>query len=511
MDVAIPERVSTYVYDECNRLVRETTNGTSYEYVYGTSSHMLEKVYKNDCLVKTLKYENGMLTEIEKDGKINVSYDNYGNIKSIGSKNITYNKQGLVSSVNDIHFQYNYQGYRTKKIKENEKEVIYYLDNARIVGESVKTLSNNKISNKLRYYYDVSGICGIEYIDENNESHYYNLLKDSLGNVAKVMNYGRLIGEYTYDAWGNVTTKIYDDIEIDTIDRYVINNNPFRYKGYYYDIETNLYYCNARYYDPTIYQWLSPDDVSYLDSESVNGLNLYCYCMNDPVNYYDPSGNFPVLACILAATALVGLGLTIGGVVSDNSTLTAIGLGITGIAALGAGGLAIAGAVATGAIATGVVGGVTAFAGLGSLGFMSAEIQEATGNGNWIIDSTGMSQGLYNGFLLGTASIATLGSIASFGMLATNPMTGFTKHGLSQALTRDGHSVARKAILNAVKRPLSVIDQGAKGVKYVGKLATVVLNSTGKVITTWATTSARWRNIIILCFILGLLNDNKNY
>ena len=66
------------------------------------------------------------------------------------------------------------------------------------------------------------------------------------------MNYGRLIGEYTYDAWGNVTTKIYDDIEIDTIDRYVINNNPFRYKGYYYDIETNLYYCNARYYDPEL-------------------------------------------------------------------------------------------------------------------------------------------------------------------------------------------------------------------------------------------------------------------
>ncbi len=49
--------------------------------------------------------KNGMLTEIEKDGKINVIYDNYGNIKSIGSKNITYNKQGLVSSVNDIHFQ----------------------------------------------------------------------------------------------------------------------------------------------------------------------------------------------------------------------------------------------------------------------------------------------------------------------------------------------------------------------------------------------------------------------
>lgn len=122
-----------------------------------------------------------------------------------------------------------------------------------------------------------------------------------------------------------------------------------------------------------------------------------------------------------------------------------------------------------------------------------------------------MSEEWYNGLLLGTASIATLGSIASFGMLATNPMTGFTKHDWSQALTRDGHSVARKAILNAVKHPFSVIDQGTKGVKYIGKFATVVLNSTGKVIITWATTSAGWRNIIILCFILGLLNDNKNY
>ena len=66
-------------------------------------------------------------------------------------------------------------------------------------------------------------------------------------------------------------------------------------------------------------------------------------------------------------------------------------------------------------------------------------------------------------------------------------------------------------MLNAVKHPLSVIDQGVRGVKYIGKLATVILNSTGKVITTWATTSAGWRNIIFLCFILRLLSDKENY
>lgn len=214
----------------------------------------------------------------------------------------------------------------------------------------------------------------------------------------------------------------------------------------------------------------------------------------------------------MCGIALVGIGLTIGGVASNNNnTLTAVGLGMVGFAALVSGGIALAGAIATGATLTGIIGGVTATAGLGSLGFMSAEIQEATGNGNWIMDTTGMGEGLYNGLLLGTASLATIGSAASFGLLATNPMTGFTQHGWSQALIRDGHGVSRKAILNAVKHPLSVIDQGSRGVKYVGKLATVVLNSAGKVITTWATTSSGWRNIIILCFILGLLTDNKNY
>ena len=98
--------------------------------------------------------------------------------------------------------------------------------------------------------------------------------------------------------------------------------------------------------------------------------------------------------------------------------------------------MALVGAFSTGAIATGVVGGITTLAGLGTLGFMSAEIQEVTGSGNWIMESTGMNDRFYNGLLLGISSIATLGSIASFGMLVTNPMTGFTKHGLSQALAR---------------------------------------------------------------------------
>ena len=57
------------------------------------------------------------------------------------------------------------------------------------------------------------------------------------------------------------------------------------YKGYIYDVETQLYYCNSRYYSPELRRFISPDSIEYLDSESINGLNLYAYCNNNPVNY----------------------------------------------------------------------------------------------------------------------------------------------------------------------------------------------------------------------------------
>ena len=94
----------------------------------------------------------------------------------------------------------------------------------------------------------------------------------------------------------------------ETTDIAVAQANPIRYRGYYYDEDTGLYYCNARYYSPTWRRFISPDDTSYLDPESVNGLNQYCYCGNDPINYADPSGR---LAISLILTA-IGIGAAIG-------------------------------------------------------------------------------------------------------------------------------------------------------------------------------------------------------
>jgi CRISPR-associated endonuclease Cas3-HD len=103
-------------------------------------------------------------------------------------------------------------------------------------------------------------------------------------------------------AYGNNMT-ISGDITIGTI-------NPFRYKGYYYDSETQLFYCNSRYYSPELCRWISPDSIEYLDPESINGLNLYSYCNNDPVNYFDPDGHSALLIIGLIIGAAIGFGAT---------------------------------------------------------------------------------------------------------------------------------------------------------------------------------------------------------
>ena len=92
--------------------------------------------------------------------------------------------------------------------------------------------------------------------------------------------------EYRYDAWG--------DQEIELLDpeyEELAKANPFRYRGYYYDTETGLYYLKSRYYDPEVGRFITIDDISYIDPETINGLNLYAYCGNNPVMRVDENGN----------------------------------------------------------------------------------------------------------------------------------------------------------------------------------------------------------------------------
>ena len=155
-----------------------------------------------------------------------------------------------------------------------------------------------------------------------------------------------------------------------------LHNNPIRYRGYYYDLETGLYYLNSRYYDPETGRFLNQDLISYLDPETVNGLNLYAYCGNDPVNYVDPDGAEPLpwWAKILIGASFIIVGAAV-------TALTA-GTGTGFFAAFGA-------ALLSSAIQTGISMGISAV--------ISGALSAISGNGFL----EGLVNGLVDGFMWG--------------------------------------------------------------------------------------------------------------
>ena len=139
-------------------------------------------------------------------------------------------------------------------------------------------------------------MAGIRY---NGVNYVYR--KDAQGNIIAILDsYGNAVVEYSYDAWGN------NNVGGTSVT--LGNLNPFRYRGYYYDTETKLYYLQTRYYDPEVGRFINIDNIEYADPETINGLNLYAYCNNNPVNYYDPSGQF-----VISIGAGVGLGIAAAG------------------------------------------------------------------------------------------------------------------------------------------------------------------------------------------------------
>ena len=233
-------------------------------------------------------------------------------------------------------YKYNSEGIRISKTT-SEGDYKYLLDGNKIIKE-IKP--NNK---EIYYHYDEKE----ELVGFNYNAKEYFYIRDITGNITNIIDSnGSVKVSYEYDAWGKV-------INIDG-DEDLIEINSYLYKGYYYDKETLLYYCKYRYYDPEIRRWISMDDVNYLDSETINGVNLYAYCMNNPVMCSDPSGHMPkwlgnILkgAAIIAATALVVTAITFTG-----GTATAFFVAVGKAALVGLKIVAVAGAT-SGIIRTG--------------------------------------------------------------------------------------------------------------------------------------------------------------
>ncbi len=119
------------------------------------------------------------------------------------------------------------------------------------------------------------------------------------GDIIAVYNGTSKVAEYAYDAYGNC--RVITGSNIGTL-------NPFRYRGYYFDEDMKLYYLQSRYYDPETGRFINADDVSYLDPETIHGLNLYAYCLNNPVMYVDETGKIGIVNYLSGkASQLFGL------------------------------------------------------------------------------------------------------------------------------------------------------------------------------------------------------------
>ena len=132
------------------------------------------------------------------------------------------------------------------------------------------------------FFYDSQG-SRVGLVQGNNTYYYmYNVQGDVVGLVDAET--GSIVATYEYDAWGKCTA-------VTNATGYTVGaDNPFRYRGYYYDSETGYYYLNSRYYSPEFGRFINAD--SLIDNRGLNTQNLYAYCGNNSVNNRDDSGQF---------------------------------------------------------------------------------------------------------------------------------------------------------------------------------------------------------------------------
>ena len=175
-------------------------------------------------------------------------------------------------SGNSIIYVYDHNGYRTRKYAGET------LTEYRWAGSLL--LSEKTGSDTICYFYDSAGM--LVGMALNNTLYLY--IRDLQGDVIGITDRnGNVVVQYSYDSWENIISTT------GSMAATLGVKNPFRYRGYYYDTETGMYYLQSRYYDPEIRRFISADKFSTVGQHPLEH-NLYLYCSNNAVNYSDPSG-----------------------------------------------------------------------------------------------------------------------------------------------------------------------------------------------------------------------------
>ncbi len=151
------------------------------------------------------------------------------------------------------------------------------------------------VNNRYEFIYDNDGNPHVMYYYYNGSTtptkYYYVLnLQDDVVQLRNSSN--TVIANYTYDAWGKLLGVTSSSGTAITSATHIANINPIRYRGYFYDTETKLYYCNSRYYDPQTRRFVNADefDVLHATPGEFTDKNLFAYCDNKPVMREDNGG-----------------------------------------------------------------------------------------------------------------------------------------------------------------------------------------------------------------------------
>ena len=320
-----------YAYDKIGRLVSEKVLDGNREicYTYDNSGNILTKT--DNGTVTDYRYKDGTDRLISLGTEL-FAYDDMGNPTTYRNMSCVWEKGRQLKSISDgantVSFTYDEFGMRTTKTAGGITTNYVY--------ENGKLLREVTGSEKIDFVYGSDGIIGFR---TGNKNYLYR--KNVFGDVTEIYSdNGTLVGKYSYTAFGECIVKVNEGG--------IAEKNPIRYRGYYYDEETGLYYLKSRYYDPVTGRFITIDDISYIDPETINGLNLYAYCGNNPVMRIDENGNawWHWIVGVLIVVASVALSVVTAGIAAP----------IT--AALGSG---LLGAIVGGAVAGAIGGAITAF------------------------------------------------------------------------------------------------------------------------------------------------------
>jgi RHS repeat-associated protein len=266
-----------YTYDKIYQLTEVDYNEPNKTWYYYDKLGNRTKVSENTT---DTTYDSNALNQYVTVGGTSYEYDKNGNLISDGVHTYQYEYENRLISVDNgstATYKYDFAGRRISKTV-GATTTTYLYDGDQIIGDYVGTQYYK------RYYYG-SGIdepiCMEKWPPGGTTGVYYYYY-DGLGNVAALGWYnGQLKEKYSYDVYGKPTIREPNDA-IRATSQF---GNRYMFTGREYDAATGLYYYRARYYKPSLGQFMQTDPIGY-----PGGLNLYTYVGNNPLNWTDHWG-----------------------------------------------------------------------------------------------------------------------------------------------------------------------------------------------------------------------------